>query len=90
MGGYANELRLVHQLQADPEGRLPKEGAKAEASLDPGLDLTLESYDTTNPGFLEITVTEEKLTIENFAVPFDGGAVKQNDHVVISLGHNIS
>ena len=40
---------------------------------DAELELDLEYYDQDNGGFLRVTVTAEKLTIDSFSVPFDGG-----------------
>jgi hypothetical protein len=55
------------------------------------LNLVLENYDIENPGFLEITVTADRLLIENFAVPFDGGAeaIHRNDFVEVNVQQKI-
>ena len=71
-GGYANTERLVHKLQKDDNGKYPKKETKAKSAVDTSLDLTLENYDQDNAGFLRITVTAKKLTIDSFSVPFEG------------------
>jgi hypothetical protein len=88
-GGYANEARLVHKLQTDDKKLPPKKKAHANAAFDPALDLTIEDYDIENPGFLEISITDEVLTIENFAVPFGGAAVTRNDVVKVGKDHKL-
>jgi hypothetical protein len=88
-GGYANAPKLLHQLQTDDQKQPPKKEAKAEAPLDPNLDLTFENYDTANPGFLEITITPDTLSIENYSVPFNGSAVRRTDQVKVSQDHKV-
>jgi len=72
-GGYANTSKAMHRLQTDANGEYPRPGTKTESEVDTGLDLTLEAYDQENPGFLKITVSDTRLTVESFAVPFEGG-----------------
>jgi hypothetical protein len=72
-GGYANAPKLMHKLQTDAQGNLPEAPVKTPSEIDPGLDLTLESFDQENPGFLRFTVTgRDTLTVESFRVPFEG------------------
>lgn len=88
-GGYANSPGLIHKLQTDNRNNPPKKGAKTKSVFDPHLDLTIDNYDQANPGFLEIAATADTLTIQNFAVPFDGSAVMQNDQVQLSKDHKV-
>ncbi|HME24651.1 MAG TPA: metallophosphoesterase [Acetobacteraceae bacterium] len=88
-GGYANDSRLIHKLQTDNQNHPPRKGVKTKSAFDPHLDLTVENYDQDNPGFLEITATADTLTIRNFAVPFSGAAVTQNDQVQVSKDHKV-
>jgi hypothetical protein len=72
-GGYANTDRLAHKLQKDANGDYPRVPVPTRSQQDPELELDLEYYDQDNAGFLRVTVTTEKLTIDSFSVPFDGG-----------------
>jgi hypothetical protein len=72
-GGYANNRKALHKLQKDESGNYPQTPVKTHSELDNNLDLTLEYYDQVNPGFLRVTATADRLTIESFAVPFDKG-----------------
>jgi len=71
-GGYANSARAMHRLQKDANGNYPRPGVQTRSEQDPELELTFDAFDQTNPGFLKITVTASELTVEAFAVPFDG------------------
>ena len=65
-GGYADNLKSVHQLQLDPQGKpIPKGRFKTTQE-----GVFLDYYDETNPGFLRITIDEKTLTGEYFIVPF--------------------
>ena len=67
-GGYADEPRLIHKLQLDPEGQPIPRGKPFRTTAE---GVTLDYYDETNPGFLRFTVDAETLTGEYFTVPFD-------------------
>jgi len=71
-GGYANTDRLAHKLQKDDNGHNPRAPIATRSEQDPELELDLEYYDQDNAGFLQVTVTAEKLTIDSFSVPFGG------------------
>jgi hypothetical protein len=71
-GGYANTDRLAHKLQKDANGHYPQAPVATRSEQDPELELDLEYYDQDNAGFLRVTVTAEKLTIDSFSVPFGG------------------
>jgi hypothetical protein len=72
-GGYANTDRLAHKLQKDANGDYPRTPVATRSQQDPELEFDLEYCDQDNAGFLCVTVTAEKLTIDSFSVPFDGG-----------------
>jgi hypothetical protein len=62
-GGYANTERALHKLQpAVANATLP-----FQTTMD---GVTLEYADTTNAGFLRLTVDAKNLTIDYFQVPF--------------------
>ncbi len=67
-GGYANNRKLMHQIQLDADG-LPVPAGKPFQTTVEGV--VLEFYEDTNPGFLRLTVDAETLTGEYFTVPFD-------------------
>src|SRR5215470_7203774 len=71
-GGYANTDRLAHKLQKDANGHYPQAPVATRSEQDPELELDLEYCDQDNAGFLRVTVTAEKLTIDSFSVPFGG------------------
>lgn len=72
-GGYANTDRLAHKLQKSDDGEYPTVPVTTVSTQDENLDLDLNYYDQDSAGFLRFTVTTEKLTIDSFTVPFDGG-----------------
>ncbi|QPF82602.1 metallophosphoesterase [Bradyrhizobium genosp. L] len=72
-GGYANNDRLAHKLQKSDAGEYPTAPVKAVSTQDKTLDLDLDYYDQDSAGFLRVTVTTDKLTIDSFSVPFTGG-----------------
>jgi hypothetical protein len=83
-GGYANSPRAMHKLQKDGDGKQPTAPIKTDSVQQADLDLTLESYDDENPGFLRVTVTKSKLTVDSFTVPFVGEARTQaSDSVTV-------
>lgn len=66
--GYANTAKLLHQLQPQvAQAPLPFETTDQAG-------VSLEAFDQTNSGFLRVTVSAKELTVEFFAVPFDGVA----------------
>ncbi len=73
-GGYANDTRSLHKLQKTLQGK----PAPIKTTLP---DVTLESYQDSEPGFLRITVDKKRLLFEYFTVPFAGGAVALYDSV---------
>jgi Calcineurin-like phosphoesterase len=67
-GGYANDPRSMHKLQKELKGvKVPY-----KTTLD---GVSLQKYQTEEPGFLRVTVDAKKILFEYFLVPFDGGAV---------------
>ena len=82
----ANAPKLMHKLQTDDEGKPPQKPVKTPSQIDPGLELTLESYDQENPGFLRFTVKgNNRLTVESFTVPFAGAfADAATDRVTVT------
>jgi hypothetical protein len=66
-GGYAHNLKSVHQLQLD-ENKNPIPHGRFQTTME---GVVLEYYDSKNPGFLRITVDDKALTGEYFIVPFD-------------------
>jgi hypothetical protein len=78
------------KLQKDPSGNYPAQHIKTVSEQDPELDLTLETYDQENPGFLKIIVTKTELTVEAYAVPFSEGFTNApTDSVSVSIGGNL-
>lgn len=64
--GYANNAKLLHKLQAGiNQAPLPF------ATMDQ-VGVSLEAFDEKNAGFLRVTASAKELTVEYFAVPFDG------------------
>jgi len=66
-GGYANEVRSMHQLQKGLNGK-PTPIATTMTGL------TLEKYHDKEPGFLRVTVDAHQIKFEYFLVPFDPSA----------------
>ncbi len=64
-GGYANALKLMHQLQRDTSGN---EVQTPFATNMQGV--ALRSYNDREPGFLRVTVDSTTLKCEYFTVPF--------------------
>jgi hypothetical protein len=64
-GGYANDARSMHKLQKG----LNKPALPYQTTLS---DVTLESYEQDEPGFLRVTATSKQLKFEYFLVPFSG------------------
>ena len=67
-GGYANNRKLMHQIQLDEEGQPIPAGRPFQTTVE---GVVLESYEETNPGFLRLTIDADTLTGEYFSVPFD-------------------
>src|SRR5262249_51291781 len=89
-GGYANTLRSMHRLQKDQDGNYPPRKVKTVSEEDQTLDLTLESYDQDNPGFLKVTVTDKAVTGESYTVPFEGNfTTAPADSVTVSMDGKI-
>ncbi|MBV9404457.1 MAG: metallophosphoesterase [Acidobacteriaceae bacterium] len=71
-GGYANDERSMHKLQKGIEQeRLPFQTTLSSVKL--------ENFQQTQPGFLRITASVERLDFEYWIVPFDGTAASQVD-----------
>jgi len=78
-GGYANKFERLHKIQKDANGDPPsplpfnttKEG------------LQLDSYNDAVPGFLRVTITSQRLTMEYYIVPFDGQPIQKFDEVAL-------
>jgi hypothetical protein len=70
-GGYANTTKLMHQLQLDKARKPIPTGHPFQTTE---TDVVLNAYNTTDPGFLRLTVDDKKKTLvgEYFLVPFDG------------------
>ena len=64
-GGYANDARSMHKLQKGIE----KEKLPFTTTL---ADVSLESFQQTQPGFLRITADSSKLFFEYFVISWDG------------------
>jgi len=72
-GGYEYSQAHARASKTDEQGNLPKTPVKTPSEIDPKLELTLESYDQANPGFLRFTVTgRDSLTWNRSAFPFEG------------------
>lgn len=70
-GGYANTPKAIHKIESDEDGnKLPKNFQTIHE------DLILAKYNDKEPGFLRITVDNNKreLTSDYFLVPFDGNS----------------
>jgi hypothetical protein len=67
-GGYANTPKAMHKLQVNPADgspiTTPFQTTEAE--------VTLESFNDTDPGFLRVTIDAQTLTAEYLLIPFDG------------------
>jgi hypothetical protein len=71
-GGYANTQKSMHQLQKDPntpDGKIPFNFQTTRP------DVILSSYNTSNPGFLRVTVDANNLKGEYFINQFDNSPV---------------
>lgn len=66
-GGYANQPKLMHQIQ--PQNGNPID-TQEEAFQTKEDDVILASYNDADPGFLRVTIDNEKLVSEYFTVPF--------------------
>jgi predicted phosphodiesterase len=67
-GGYANERKLMHQLQLDHQGRPIPRNEPFQTTAE---GVVLDHYEEENSGFLRITVDNQSLVGEYFLVPFD-------------------
>jgi hypothetical protein len=67
-GGYANNPKLMHQLQLDQDGNPIPPGQPFQTTHE---DVVLNHYEEKSPGFLRITVDAQTLFGEYFTVPFD-------------------
>ena len=77
--GYANNVKLLHKLQAAVAGAaLPYQAADQP-------DVSLTAFDEKNSGFLRVTASPRELTVEYFAVPFDGDANINNHTDVVTV-----
>ncbi len=66
-GGYANQQRSMHQLQKGlSTAKLPLKTTVTGVKL--------ESFNTTESGFMRITADKKKLAFEYFTVPWTGNA----------------
>jgi predicted phosphodiesterase len=64
-GGYANAVKSMHKLQKGlADKKLPVKTTRP--------DVTLESFNAEDSGYLRVTVGADALTFDYFAVPFDG------------------
>jgi hypothetical protein len=71
-GGYACDVKSMHQLQKDPKtagGVIPQNFQTTRP------DVLLATYNTTNPGFLRLTVDATNLKGEYFINQFDSSPV---------------
>jgi len=66
-GGYAFNSRALHQLQTDANKKPIT--VPFQTTID---GVTLQAYQTSEPGYLRITVTPDALKGEYFIVPFSG------------------
>ena len=66
-GGYAHSARALHRIQTDAQKQPIK--APFNTTVD---GVSLQAYNTSEPGFLRITVTPQYLRGEYFLVPFAG------------------
>ncbi len=78
-GGYANTSQRLHKIQKDENGNppspLPFNTTKKGVQLD--------NYNDTEPGFLRVTVTAQRLTTEYYTVPFGSQSAQKFDEVVL-------
>jgi hypothetical protein len=80
-GGYANTAKRLHKIQKDSDGNPPT--PLPFTTTQPGV--RLDSYNDSNPGFLRVTVTAERLRTQYYTVSFDDESVEQFD--VMTLDH---
>jgi hypothetical protein len=80
-GGYANTAKRLHKMQKDSEGKPPT--PLPFPTTQPGV--RLDSYKDSEPGFLRVTVTPERLRTEYYTVSFEDESVEQFD--VMTLDH---
>jgi len=73
-GGYADTSRLMHKIQNIGPDR-PYQTTHS--------DVTLVTDNETDPGYLQVTVTDANITFEYFVVPFDGSAASRFDSVTV-------
>jgi hypothetical protein len=73
-GGYANTPKALHQLQPIGDAR-PFQTTHA--------DVQLEKANDSDPGYLQVTVTEDELTFEYFVVPFDDSPPSMFDTLTV-------
>ena len=86
-GGYANTYKSMHKLAKDPNSPDQKIPADFQTSLP---DVVLENYNTSEPGFLRITVDNSIIKGEYFinsfesdeipAAPFDNFSLNWKTH----------
>ncbi|MGI8552202.1 MAG: metallophosphoesterase [Dehalococcoidia bacterium] len=69
-GGYARTSRALHKLNRNPNDPANPPVPCPIQTLQP--DVELRGYHEAACGFLRVTVTDQRLTIEYFAVPFVG------------------
>ncbi len=84
-GGYANTAKSMHQLQKDPNtagGIIPKNFQTTRP------DAMLVTYNTTNPGFLRLTVDAVNLKGEYFINEFDSTPVPVDPFDTFTLNWN--
>jgi Calcineurin-like phosphoesterase len=78
-GGYANKSQRLHKIQKDnngnPPGPLPFDTSREGVQLN--------AYNDTEPGFLRVTVTAERLTTQYYTVSFDNQVVDQFDTMTL-------
>jgi 3',5'-cyclic AMP phosphodiesterase CpdA len=81
-GGYADAPRAMHQLQEKVKGQRIKTPFKTTVS-----EVTLESYNEDDPGFLRVTIDGSSLKGEYFVVPFNNPTTSSVfDSFVLDLG----
>jgi hypothetical protein len=71
-GGYANTYKSMHKLQQDPntaDGVIPQNFQTTRP------DVVLANYNTSNPGFLRLTVDANNLKGEYFINQFDNSPI---------------
>jgi Calcineurin-like phosphoesterase len=78
-GGYANKPQRLHKIQKDNDGNPP--GPLPFDTTQPGVQL--HAYNDSDPGFLRVTVTAERLTTQYSTVSFEDQSVAQFDTMVL-------